>query len=674
MNKNAAKRKKASPPLLVPHDRASGANLPIRTNAPSKTSYAGLSADDLFWFNEGTHFRLYEKLGAHLTEWDGTRGTAFSVWAPNAEKVSVMGDFNGWNKSSHPMQTKGGSGIWERFIPDLGHGASYKYHIISRHNGYQADKCDPFGFRHEVPSKTASQVWNIEGYEWQDQAWMKDRGNRCKLDSPMSIYEIHLGSWMRVPEEENRSLTYRELAPKLAEYVRRMNFTHVEFLPVMEHPFYGSWGYQTTGYFAPTSRYGTPQDFMFLIDYLHQQGIGVLLDWVPSHFPSDEHGLAYFDGTGLFEHADPRQGYHPDWKSYIFNFGRHEVRCFLISNAFFWLDKYHIDGLRVDAVASMLYLDYSRRDGEWIPNQFGGRENLESIDFLRRLNSEIYRHYPDVQTIAEESTSWPMVSRPLYVGGLGFGFKWDMGWMHDTLEYMGHDPVYRKFNHHQLTFRGLYAFTENFVLPLSHDEVVHGKGSLIGKMPGDAWQKFANLRALFASMIAQPGKKLIFMGCEFGQIREWNHDSSLDWNLTETPLHGGLQNCLAHLNWLYLSEPALHRSDSNPGGFEWLDCRDGDQSTISWLRKCPGTGEIILAVFNFTPVPRLNYQIGTPRGGHWKEIANTDALEYGGSGLGNLGGVEARELNWHGRSHRITITLPPLAGLFFKSAPPSENV
>ncbi|MCF7763335.1 MAG: 1,4-alpha-glucan branching protein GlgB [Verrucomicrobia bacterium] len=674
MNKNAAKRKKASPPLLVPHDRASGANLPIRTNAPSKTSYAGLSADDLFWFNEGTHFRLYEKLGAHLTEWDGTRGTAFSVWAPNAEKVSVMGDFNGWNKSSHPMQTKGGSGIWERFIPDIGHGASYKYHIISRHNGYRADKCDPFGFRHEVPSKTASQVWNIEGYEWQDQAWMKDRGNRCKLDSPMSIYEIHLGSWMRVPEEENRSLTYRELAPKLAEYVRRMNFTHVEFLPVMEHPFYGSWGYQTTGYFAPTSRYGTPQDFMFLIDYLHQQGIGVLLDWVPSHFPSDEHGLAFFDGTGLFEHADPRQGYHPDWKSYIFNFGRHEVRCFLISNAFFWLDKYHIDGLRVDAVASMLYLDYSRKDGEWIPNQFGGRENLESIDFLRRLNSEIYRHYPDVQTIAEESTSWPMVSRPLYVGGLGFGFKWDMGWMHDTLDYMAHDPVYRKFNHHQLTFRGLYAFTENFVLPLSHDEVVHGKGSLIGKMPGDAWQKFANLRALFASMIAQPGKKLIFMGCEFGQIREWNHDGSLDWNLTETPLHGGLQNCLAHLNWLYLSEPALHRSDSNPGGFEWLDCRDGDQSTISWLRKCPGTGEIILAVFNFTPVPRLNYQIGTPRGGHWKEIANTDALEYGGSGLGNLGGVEAQELNWHGRSHRITITLPPLAGVFFKSAPHSENV
>lgn len=661
MNKKTGKANKRAAPKP-----SAGAALSIRTNEPSKTAYTGLSADDLFWFNEGTHFRLYEKLGAHITQLDGAEGTAFSVWAPNADKVFVMGDFNGWDKSSHPMQTKGGSGIWERFVPDVGHGASYKYHIVSRHNGYKADKCDPFGFRHEVPSKTASQVWDLDGYEWQDKAWMNERGNRCKLSSPMSIYEVHLGSWMRVPEEDNRSLTYRELAPKLAEYVKRMNFTHVEFLPVMEHPFFGSWGYQTTGYFAPTSRNGTPQDFMFLIDTLHQHQIGVILDWVPSHFPSDEHGLAYFDGTGLFEHSDPRQGYHPDWKSYIFNFGRHEVRCFLISNALFWLDKYHIDGLRVDAVASMLYLDYSRKHGEWIPNQFGGRENLEAIDFLRRLNSEVYKHYPDVQTIAEESTAWPMVSRPLYVGGLGFGFKWDMGWMHDSLEYMSEDPVYRKFHHHQLTFRGLYAFTENFVLPLSHDEVVHGKGSLLGKMPGDDWQKFANLRTLFAAMIAQPGKKLLFMGCEFGQIREWNHDSSLDWHLTHSPQHGGLQNCLAHLNWLYRSEPALHEGDALPDGFEWLDCSDGDQSTISWIRKSPATGDVILAVFNFTPVLRENYRLGAPRGGYWKEIANTDAIEYGGSGKGNFGGVDAIGSQCHGRSHTIVITLPPLAAVFFK--------
>ena len=497
-----------------------------------------LGEQDLFLFNEGTHLRLHEKLGAHPFVVDGAEGTYFAVWAPNAEQVSVIGEFNDWNKASHLLQPKGQSGLWERFFPGVGKGTSYKYHIVSRYDDYRVDKADPFAFHAEAPPKTGSIVWDLT-YEWSDHEWMAARRQRNALDAPMAIYEMHLGSWRRVPEENNRSLTYHELAPQLAEYIQRLGFTHVEFLPVMEHPFYGSWGYEVTGYFAPTSRYGTPQDFMYLIDYLHQHGIGVILDWVPAHFPRDEHGLGYFDGTHLFEHQDPQQGLHPDWDSFIFNYGRNEVRSFLLSNALFWLDKYHIDGLRIDAVASMLYLDYSRKEGEWIPNEYGGRENLRAIEFLRRLNEEVYTHYPDTQTIAEESTSWPMVSRPLYVGGLGFGLKWDMGWMHDTLSYMSRDPIHRRHHHTELTFRQMYAFVENFVLPLSHDEVVHGKGSLLGKMPGDDWQKFANLRLLLGYMYAQPGKKLLFMGGEFGQWREWNHDASLDWHLLEQASHVG---------------------------------------------------------------------------------------------------------------------------------------
>lgn len=624
-----------------------------------------ISDDDLHLFNEGTHFRLYEKLGAHLTSVDGVEGAYFAVWAPNAERVHVIGDFNHWNKSSHPLRSKGNSGIWEGFVPGVRQGATYKYHIASRYNGYRVDKADPIGFFYQVSPNTASLVWDLT-FEWHDAGWMHDRGKRLKLDSPVSIYEVHLGSWMRVPEENNRYLTYREMAPKLAEYVERLGFTHVELLPVTEHPFYGSWGYQTTGYFAPTSRFGTPQDLMYLIEYLHQHNIGVILDWVPSHFPADEHGLTYFDGTHLYEHMDMRKGFHPDWNSYIFNYGRHEVRSFLISSAFLWLDKYHIDALRVDAVASMLYLDYSRKEGEWIPNQHGGRENIEAIDFLRRFNLEVYQHFPDVQTIAEESTAWGMVSRPTYVGGLGFGFKWDMGWMHDALTYFSKDPVHRKYHHNELTFRGIYAFTENFVLPLSHDEVVHGKGSLLNKMPGDEWQKFANLRLLFTYMYAQPGKKLFFMGGEFGQWREWNHESSLDWHLTEHPLHAGAQKLLSDLNHLYRNEPALHEGDADPAGFNWIDCHNSEESTLSWLRSGIATKEVMLAVFNFTPVPRWNFRLGVPRTGYWKEVLNSDAKEYSGSGHGNFGGAESVPFSWHGQPCAITVTLPPLGAVLFK--------
>lgn len=633
-----------------------------------KTASKSISADDLHLFNEGTHFHLYEKLGAHLSERDGVAGAHFAVWAPNAEYVSVIGDFNHWDKGSHPLRSKGSSGIWEGFVPGIPHGATYKYHIASRFNGYRVDKADPVGFYHQTPPATASRVWDLK-YDWQDQSWMKERGSRSKHSSPISIYEVHLGSWMRVPDENNRHLTYRELAPQLADYVKRMGFTHVEFLPVTEHPFYGSWGYQTTGYFAPTGRYGTPQDLMYLIDCLHQHGIGVILDWVPSHFPCDEHGLIYFDGTHLYEHMDMRKGFHPDWNSYIFNYGRHEVRSFLISSAFFWLDKYHIDGLRVDAVASMLYLDYSRKAGEWIPNEYGGRENLEAIDFLRRFNLEAYKHFPDVQTIAEESTAWPMVSRPLYVGGLGFGFKWDMGWMHDALTYFTKDPVHRKYHHNEMTFRGMYAFTENFVLPLSHDEVVHLKGSLITKMPGDEWQKFANLRLLFAYMYAQNGKKLLFMGGEFGQWPEWNHESSLDWHVTQYAFHGGLQRLVADLNQLYRTEPALHEGDTDPAGFSWIDCHNAEESTLSWARYGVATPDAIVIVCNFTPVPRSNFRIGVPRPGHWKEILNTDARDYAGSGQGNFGGVDAVPFSWHGQPCMITITLPPLGAVMFKHGP-----
>jgi 1,4-alpha-glucan branching enzyme len=619
---------------------------------------------DLHLFNEGTHTRIYRKLGAHLTTIGGQPGVAFAVWAPNAESVSVMGDFNDWNKTRHPLRLLGESGIWQGFVPGLGAGAVYKYHIRSRLNGYAVDKADPVGFRQETPPRTGSVVWDLD-YAWGDAEWMRQRGDRNSVAKAMSIYEVHLGSWRRVPEEGNRSLGYREAAGPLADYVQEMGFTHVELLPLMEHPFYGSWGYQTTGYFAPTSRYGPPQDLMFLIDTLHQRGIGVILDWVPSHFPTDEHGLAYFDGTHLFEHADRRKGHHPDWDSFIFNYGRHEVRSFLMSSAFFWLDAYHADGLRVDAVASMLYLDYSRKPGEWISNPYGGRENLEAIDFLRRFNADVYREYADVQTIAEESTAWPMVSRPLYVGGLGFGLKWDMGWMHDTLEYMRHDPIHRKFHHNQLTFRQMYAYSESFVLPLSHDEVVHGKGSLLDKMPGEDRQRFSNLRLLLAWMYAQPGKKLLFMGGEFGQGREWNHDSSLDWHLLGVDRHAGVRDWVRDLNRFYREEPALHELDTEPAGFEWVDCNDAENSIVSLVRKGRNGGTLALAVFNFTPVARTNYRLGVPRAGFWTERLNSDAPHYGGEGWGNLGGVEAAPVPAHGRPHSLTLTLPGLGAVFF---------
>ena len=625
-----------------------------------------LSEQDIFLFNEGSHFRLYEKLGSHLLSAGEGQGTYFAVWAPDAEQVCVIGDFNDWNKRTHPLKPKDRSGIWEGVIPEAVKGARYKYHIVSRYNDYRVDKADPFGIYNDTPPETVSIVWDLE-YTWNDQAWMAKRGNHNSSDAPISIYEVHLGSWMRLAEQGNRWLTYRELAVKLTEYVQQMGYTHVQFLPVMEHPFYGSWGYQTRGYFAPTSRHGTPQDFMYLIDCLHQHDIGVLLDWVPSHFPTDEHGIGYFDGTHLYEHSDPQIGFHPDWKSFIFNYGRSEVRSFLISSALFWLETYHADGLRFDAVASMLYLDYSRKEGEWIPNEYGGRENLGAISFLRRLNEEIYSTYPDVQTIAEESTSWPMVSRPTYVGGLGFGMKWDMGWMHDTLVYMSKNPIYRKYHHNQLTFRLLYAFNENFVLPLSHDEVVHGKGSLLGKMPGDDWQKFANLRLLFGHMYAQPAKKLLFMGGEFGQWNEWYHEESLDWHLLELPLHAGLQRWVKELNRTYRTEKALYELDFDPAGFEWIDCNDTQQSTLSLIRKSRSTSEIMLTVLNFTPTPRYNYQVGVPRGGLWQEILNSDAEEYGGSGHGNFGGIEAVPIEIHGRPYSLKLTLPPLGAVFFKS-------
>ena len=632
---------------------------------PLRTEISLLTDQDLHLFNEGTHYRIYNKLGAHLTTVAGKAGTYFAVWAPNASKVSVAGSFNSWDPKSHPLQARGTSGIWEGFVPGAGKGTLYKYHIVSHNQGHVGEKADPFGILHEQPPRTASVVWDLE-YKWNDREWMETRARRDSLQAPISVYEVHLGSWMRVPEEGDRALTYRETALRLADYVKRMNFTHVELMPIMEHPFYGSWGYQTTGYFAPTSRYGTPQDFMYLVDYLHQQGIGVILDWVPSHFPTDAHGLAYFDGTHLFEHADTRKGFHPDWKTFIFNYGRNEVRSFLMASGLFWLDKYHVDGLRVDAVASMLYLDYSRKAGEWIPNKFGGRENLEAIDFLRQFNTEAYKEHPGIQTIAEESTAWPMVSRPTYVGGLGFGMKWDMGWMHDTLAYFSQDPIHRRYHHNQLTFRMLYGFTENFVLPLSHDEVVHGKGSLIGKMPGDEWQKFANLRLLFGYMYAQPGKKMLFMGCEFGQVREWAHDTSLEWHVLQYPVHHGVQNWVEQLNRVYREQAALHQLDSDPAGFEWIDCNDTAASVISLLRKGRSPADEIVIVCNFTPVPRQGYRIGVPSGGYWRELLNSDAQEYGGSGMGNLGGVHAEPSSVHGRPYSINLTLPPLSALFLK--------
>src|SRR6201987_2805302 len=624
-----------------------------------------LTENDLYLFNEGSHYRIFDKMGAHLASHEGHEGAIFSVWAPNARSVSMVGSFNGWDPKTHKLNPRGSSGIWEGFVPGATRGALYKFHIESNRHGYRVDKADPIGLLCEKPPRTASVVWDLN-YEWSDHDWMQKRGERNSLRAPQAVYEVHLGSWMRVPEEHNRPLTYRETAPRLAENVGQMGFTHVEFLPVMEHPFYGSWGYQTTGYFAPTSRYGTPQDFMYLVDYLHQHGIAVILDWVPAHFPSDGHALAYLDGTHLYEHADPRKGHHPNWNSAIFNYGRHEVRSFLLSSAIFWLDKYHADGLRVDAVASMLYLDYSRHEGEWIPNKYGGGGKMEALDFLRRFNEEAYKEHPDIQTIAEESTAWPMVSRPVYVGGLGFGMKWDMGWMHDTLKYFHEDPIHLQYHHNMLTFRMLYGFTENFVLPLSHDEVVHGKGSLLNKMPGDEWQKFANLRLLFAYMYAQPGKKLLFMGDEFGQGNEWSHDRSLDWCVLQFPVHQGLQNWVRDLNRMLRREPALHEFDSDPAGFEWVDCNDAPMSVISLLRKGKAPKDVLLVACNFTPVPRAKYRVGVPMGGWWKEVLNSDGKEYAGSGMGNGGGVMAQHIEQHGRPFSLELHLPPVAAVFLK--------
>ena len=632
--------------------------------APARARSA-LTDHDVYLFREGSHSRLYEKLGCHFLTADDRDGAQFAVWAPNARSVSVVGDFNGWDSTALQLSPRpDGSGIWEGHAPRIAQGDAYKFLVVSP-SGHGTYKGDPFAFYWEVPPRTAARAWRLD-YEWNDAEWMRDRGARNALDAPISIYEVHLGSWRRGAHGEQ--LDYREMARQLAEHAKRMGYTHVEILPVTEHPFYGSWGYQTTGYFAPTSRYGSPQDFMHLVDTLHQNGIGVILDWVPSHFPNDEHGLGYFDGAHVFEHADPRQGFHPDWNSFIFNYGRNEVRSFLLSNAMYWLSEYHIDGLRVDAVASMLYLDYSRKAGEWIPNEYGGRENLGAISLLRRFNAECYGRHPDVQTIAEESTAWPMVSRPTHIGGLGFGLKWDMGWMHDTLKYMHEDPIHRKYHYGEITFRMVYAFHENFVLPLSHDEVVHGKGSLLDKMPGDEWQKFANLRLLYGYMYGQPGKKLLFMGAEIAQWREWKHDESLDWHLLQHAPHAGVHRLLEDLNRMYRSEPGLHQLDCSADGFEWIDCTDWENSVVSFLRKGRNAKDTIAVVCNFTPVPRHNYRIGVPEGGLWKEIFNSDAAEYGGSGVGNMGGVEALPLPAHGRYHSLNLTLPPLAATFLKRA------
>ena len=631
-----------------------------------------MSEFDLYLLAEGTHYRAYEKLGAHLTGKDGKRGVQFAVWAPNAKRVSIIGDFNNWNPNAAIMSSST-AGIWEGFVPDIGQGASYKYHIESRYRDYKVDKADPYGFASEIRPETASRVWNLDNYSWHDESWMKNRTNTNSLGSPLSFYEVHLGSWKRVLDENNRWLTYRELAPLLADYVHDAGFTHIEFLPVMEHPFDGSWGYETLGYFAPTSRFGTPDDFMYLVDYLHQRGIGVVLDWVPAHFPKDEAGLGYFDGSHLYEHEDPRQGEHPDWNTFVFNYGRNEVQNFLISNALFWMDKYHVDGLRVDAVASMLYLDYGRREGQWIPNRFGGKENLDAVHFLRTLNEHVYGAYPDTMMIAEESTSWPQVSRPIYLGGLGFGLKWNMGWMHDVLNYTSQDPVFRNYHHNEITFSLVYAFAENFVLPFSHDEVVYGKGSMIRKMPGDDWQKFANLRILYGFMFGHPGKKLLFMGDEFGQWSEWNHDASLEWNLLEHPSHAGLKRWVRDLNTLYRGEPLLHTMDFNSAGFEWVDCKDFQRSIISFLRRGQNSSDQLLFVCNFTPVVRQNYRVGVPLEGHWKEILNSDAPLYGGSGQGNFGGLSTVPLPIHDRPFSLNMTLPPLGIVIFRPESPSTT-
>ena len=625
-----------------------------------------LSDYDLHLIGEGTHYTKYEKLGAHVREVAGVQGVHFGVWAPNAQRVSVVGDFNGWDGRCHPMRVRGTSGVWELFVPELAHGERYKFEVKSRVGDYLALKADPYGFHFELRPKTAAIVFDIETYQWHDEAWMQARPQFDWLHAPISIYEVHLGSWMHVPEEGNRWLSYRELAPKLAEHVKNLSYTHVELLPITEHPFDASWGYQTLGYFAPTSRFGTPTDFMWFMDYLHQQGIGVILDWTPAHFPRDAHGMAYFDGTPLYEYADPRKGEHKDWGSLVFDYGRNEVRNYLISSGLFWLGKYHIDGLRVDGVASMLYLDYSRKEGEWMPNVFGGRENLEAVDFVKQFNEVVHRYHPGVLTIAEESTAWPAVSRPTYAGGLGFSMKWNMGWMNDTLVYMSKEPVHRRFHHQNLTFSMLYAWSENFVLPLSHDEVVYGKRSLLDKMPGDFWQRFANARVFYTYFHTHPGKKLLFMGGEFGQWRECNEVESLDWNLLAYAPHQQLQACVRDLGVLYRNEPALHELDFEPAGFEWIDCNDSDCSVVSFLRRARRAEDYVVVVCNFTPVARHGYRIGVPDGGFYRELFNSDSTYYGGSNIGNGSGLTTEPTPWHGRPFSLLVEVPPLGGVVLK--------
>jgi 1,4-alpha-glucan branching enzyme len=628
---------------------------------------------DLHLFTEGTLYKAYNSFGAHIRTVQGVPGVHFVLWAPNAARVSVIGDFNGWNGLCHPMASRGSTGLWELFMPDLPEGTLYKYEIRSREDNVLLRKADPYAVASEVRPRTASIVHDLSSYTWHDGTWMAARSEWDPLTAPLSIYEVHLGSWMRVPAENNRWLTYEELAAKLIPYARDLGYTHLELMPVTEHPFDGSWGYQATGYFAATSRYGDPTRFMAFVDAAHQAGLGVIMDWAPAHFPDDPHGLAQFDGTHLYDHADPRLGYHPDWHSRIFNYDRGEVRTFLLNSALFWLDKYHIDGLRVDAVASMLYLDYGRQSGEWIPNEFGGKENLGAVSLLKELNVLVHREFPGAITIAEESTSWPGVSRPTYTGGLGFTFKWNMGWMHDMLTFFQHDPIYRRFHQNQLTFGLLYAFSENFVLALSHDEVVHGKRTLLDKMPGDVRQRFANLRLLYGYMYCYPGKKMLFMGGEFGQWREWNHDTSLDWHLCEDEPHRGLQRLIRDLNRVYREEPALHEIDFDWNGFQWIDFSDADNSVIAYLRKANSTQTAIVCLCNFTPMPRHQYRIGVPEPGWYREIINTDGIAYGGSNMGNGGGVHATDTPSHNFPYSLTITLPPLSILLLKRQSADER-
>lgn len=627
-----------------------------------------ISEFDLYLHGEGTHYRTYKKMGAHAMTLDGVEGVHFAVWAPSATRVSVIGWFNRWDGRHHPMQNRGSSGLWELFVPGLKPGDLYKFEIKGPH-GFLAQKADPYAFAAELRPRTASMVWDIDAYQWNDEAWMKKRRTTDWLHQPVNIYEVHLGSWRRVYEEDNRWMTYRELADTLVPYVKDLGFTHIELLPISEHPFDGSWGYQTIGYYAPTSRFGSPDDLKYFIDRCHQEEIGVIIDWVPAHFPKDGHGLGYFDGTHLYEHSDPRKGEHMDWGTLIFNYGRNEVRSFLLSNAMFWADMYHIDGFRVDAVASMLYLDYSRKEGEWVPNEYGGRENLEAVSFLKKFNEIVHADYPGIITFAEESTAWPMVSRPTYLGGLGFGLKWNMGWMHDTLQYFSKDPIFRKYHHSDITFSLIYAFTENFILPFSHDEVVHGKANMISKMPGDMWQKFANLRALYAYMFAHPGKKLLFMGTEFGQWDEWNCYKSLDWHLMQWDPHHKLRALVKELNRLTCTIPALYEKDFSWEGFEWIDFHDSDQSLVSFTRKGNDPDDVIVCVFNFTPAPREGYRVGVPRPGTYKEIFNSDSELFWGSNVGNWGGVPSDPIPWQGCDHSILITVPPLAGVYFRPDP-----